>query len=152
METIKVLKAVQGKFGPQVLVEGGKYVSFSKQFQGNTNLVPGSYQVDMFTGKTGNRYINSVEGGDLVTASSVEPSKMTTRKPRMAKEVPATAVSTIPEFKSRDFDKENRGKVKSLFLEALLSNPNVISSLSDVDGLNGEEIQAALNKLVETVF
>lgn len=65
---------------------------------------------------------------------------------------PKTFIPKVEGYKPRDFDKENRGKVKSLFIEALLSNPNVVVAISDVNKLNDAQFQATLDKLVESVF
>lgn len=61
-------------------------------------------------------------------------------------------VTTTNAIITRDYDKENHGKVKSLFLEALLSNPSMTTDMASVEFLNSKALQDELDKLVESVF
>lgn len=102
--------------------------------------VDATYDVEMEDnkGKDGKVYTNIV--------------KIVKRYEAESKPAPAPANKVSQSGHVRDFDKENRGKVKSLFIEALLSNSNVVLTLNDIEKLNDPNVQASLNKLVESVF
>lgn len=145
MERITVLASLAGKFGPQ-LKDAKGYLSFGKFYKGDTAFAEGTQlDADLFVTAKGSRYINSLSV--VGSTAEVHPAP----KFKGFKKVKEKSVADV-EPKVRDFDKENRGKVKSLFLEAMLSNPNVTVCAEDVDKLNSPAIQEALNKLVESVF
>ncbi len=159
MERITVIESVVGKFGPQLKDVHG-YLSFGKFYKGQTAFPAGTrLEVDLFITAKGNRYINFLKMPEGVQASipSIAPSNTSSaveagvirrgRKPKStgtAEEV----VNKLPMKKEVDWDELGRGKTASLFVAALLQNPNVVQSL-DVD-VNGME--SLVWDLVDLVF
>lgn len=150
-EKIVVSDSVEGKYGSQLKDKDG-FLSFGKFYRGEKTFPKGTVlEVDLFISDKGNRYINSAK---VVGETAEEKAPKKTK----IKEPPVAAMQSTPEYKPRDYDKENRGKVKSLFIEALLSNPNVVNTdtrdllLEQLKGLNHKAVQDELNKLVESVF
>lgn len=144
METVTVTESLQGKFGPQVKTDKG-FLSFGKFFKGETQLTPGVYQMDIFRTQKGNGYINSLE-----MVNEEAPKKVSKKKTNG--QVETRSVETTEVNKPRNYDKENRGKVKSNLLNSLSANPNVVTCVEDLAKLVSPEVQALLDKLVETVF
>jgi len=148
MERITVVESLQGKFGPQIKDANG-YLSYGKFFKGNTSFAPGTeLEVDLFTTAKGNRYINSltvVSAGAAIAPSNqgvntapVDAVKRG-RKPGVKSGGSASEeINNLPVSKKEvNWDELGRGKTASLFVAALLQNPNVVQSLDvDVDGMD----------------
>ena len=145
MEQITVLESLEGKFGKQIKDKSG-YLSFGKFYRGEMEFPVGTVlSVDLYVSPKGNRYINSantVEVGQAavqVSAKRGRPAKANT---------PVSSVKTETN-QGVNWDEIGRGKTASLFVEAILSNPNLSQSL---DQLDLDAIEETVWKLVDVVF
>lgn len=151
MESITIKKSVEGKFGPQVQTVNGDYYSFSKFYTGDTDLAAGVYQADVYVTAKGNKYINSIEGvpGETYSEEHTEDGpRVATVKPLVKKASQKVKAEDVAET-APNWDEINRGKVRSLFVQAILSNPNLAQSLGDVDV---DAISVVVEPLVGYVF
>lgn len=129
---IEVKEAVEGKFGPQVKTTDGQYLSFSKYFKGDTDLPPGQYEVELYISDKGNRYINAVISAATSGAPPAAPAKRGRKAATKVTDKVAVA-APAPSAGGRDFDREAFGKIKSLFLQAIM--PVLITNPNDKDAI-----------------
>ncbi len=146
MERITVVESVAGKFGPQLKDNQG-YLSFGKFYKGETQFNAGTQlDVDLFITAKGNRYINSLSIIGESNSSAPEAAVKRGRKPGVKSA--ESVIQSLPAKKEVDWDELGRGKTASLFVAALLQNPNVVQSLEvDVDGMD-----KLVWELVDVVF
>lgn len=145
MENITVIESVEGKFGRQ-LKDARGYLSFGKFFKGEMIYAPGTeLECDIFTTGKGNRYINSLK---VLSMAPSFPVVAVEAPKRGRKAVPPMAAS-VPAKKDVDWDAISRGKVRSLFVEALLGNPNVTQG---VEALDMDKVKEMIEPLVSYVF
>lgn len=143
---IIVKESLAGKFGPQ-LKDAQGFLSFGKFYNGAKEFDEGTVlDCELYVTDKGTRYINKAL---IVTNVATEPPK------RSRKAITSPPVVSVPVNNTTEdvkWDKINRGKVKSLLLEALCGNPNVVTCVEDISKLNDPKVQAELDKLVESVF
>lgn len=151
-----VLESLEGRFGRQLRDKDG-FLNFGKFYKGEQEFPVGTVlNVDLYITDKGNRYINKAEVVEASVSPVAEAPKRG-RKPKSSNDLPdevrahpnVSLVTSEGVFKPRDFDAENRGKTASLFVEALLSNPNVTQSLDDV---NVDKMETLVWELVDLVF
>jgi hypothetical protein len=133
---VTFVKAVEGKFGPQLLDRENKYYSFGKFYKGPTDFT-GTAEVDLFVTAKGNNYINK-----LIPVGTDEPKK----RGRPTKEITVPSVEVpvkldprLPVVVGRDYEKENYGKIKTLFLQAVM--PQLINGV-----MQDDELKAVIKK------
>ncbi len=154
MTRITVVESLEGKFGRQLKDNQG-YLSYGKFYKGPQEFTPGTQlDVDLFVTAKGNRYINSLTvvgggaSGEVSEGASMGVPVKRGRKPKSGATA-EEAIESLPTVKKEvNWDELGRGKTASLFVEALLSNPNVTQSLDvDVDGM-----EKVVWELVDVVF
>ncbi len=153
MTRITVVESLEGKFGKQLKDKVG-YLSFGKFFRGEQVFAPGTeLECDLFVTAKNNRYINSltVVGGTPIAPSNNVPENAVKRGRKPGVKTASEVVNNLPVSakKEVDWDELGRGKTASLFVAALLQNPNVITSL---DAVNVDAMDVLVWDLVDLVF
>lgn len=149
-ETITVEKVNQ--YGVHV---GGKQYNYSKNYSGQKLVAGQTVTASIYTSATGAKYINQVCDNPVVLEVAARglpfeaPPAPIKRayKSKVSLTPPERAASVLP--MGRDFDKENRGKTRCALLEALYSNPNVVT---DLGKMNVEDIYKVVEDGVNFVF
>lgn len=144
---ITVRESLAGKFGPQLKDNAG-YLSFGKFYKGPTEFAPGTVlNVELYVTEKGSRYINKAELSEGTPNFPVAEAPKRGRKPsvRSAEET----VNALPVKKEVNWDELGRGKTASLFVAALLQNPNVVQQL---DGVDVDQMDTLIWELVDLVF
>lgn len=128
----------------------GKQHNYSPKYRGPKLQAGQTISAEVYTSPKGAKYLNAAELTPVQAANaSVMPVVDAPAAPTQQKRE-YTKRSVKAETKSGvNWDEINKGKVRSLFVEALLSNPNVTQSL---DAFEVEKVKEVVEPLVSYVF
>lgn len=138
---VNFVESVKGKFGPQVKDDKGEYYSFGKFYKGVTSFT-GRKLVSIYTTDKGYHYLNSVEDAPAegIPETVVEPKKRGRPAKVVETSTPVVSEPVKPVVSGgRDFDREAYGKIKTLFLQAVM--PQLINGV-----MQDDELKAVIRK------
>lgn len=135
------------EFGIKV---GGKQYNYSPKYKGPKLAVGQLVSATVFTSAKGAKYLNEAQVVNspvpVVASPALSPKEDNTPVSPQKDKRPYKKAEPKADV---NWDEVNRGKTASLFVQAILSNPNLSQSLDVVDV---DAIQAVVDPLVDYVF